>query len=587
VASIAVATLTCVLSLATSAQVVEVRDVVINEIHYDPDNLDLEFVELYNRSSAPLSLAEFEFADSRMAPVRLGGADLSIGPDEFVILARDGDAMAAVWPDAPSLAPTTMPAPWPALNNTGDDAVLLFRGTVIDSVSFVPSWGGEGVSLERIDPNGPSSVRSNWASSVSPSGATPGRTNSVFSPDLEPPRVVFAEHSTEQPDTSHEATVTVTFSEPIVLPSAAVAPFTIDGRVPDRVVLNEPDRTSATLHGVAADGRFLETTGVSDFVGNQSLVSLTPIARASHPGEIVINEIMYDPRADGSDGFADQVEYVEFANTTADFLTLRGLRMTRAPDEHQVVDTLVRVDRPLGIEPDGFAVVFADHLVTPDVDLYTSSAIVLAHPRDYVSYGTVLLPVASQSLGLTNAGGDLYLRSRSRITLDSVQYDPLWHSPNVRTPKGVALERIDPAGPSSIRRNWTSSVSPDGGTPGTRNSVFLTPAPVVETGDLRVQPSPFSPDGDGFDDVTGIAYALDSDASLVRIRIFDSRGRHVRTLVESMLSGRTGSATWDGRSDSGHELRIGIYVVLLESTDAVGGRAERHKASVVLARPLD
>jgi hypothetical protein len=252
-----------------------------------------------------------------------------------------------------------------------------------------------------------------------------------------------------------------------------------------------------------------------------------------------------------------------------------------------VVDTLVRLDRRLGIEPDGFAVVFADHPITPVEDLYTSSPIVFAHPRDYATLGAVLIPVSSQSIGLTNAGADLYLRSRAGATLDSLRYDPSWHNPNVRTTTGVALERIDPLGPSSTGRNWTSSSYSDGGTPGSRNSVHLTPGPVEKPGTLRVEPSPFSPDGDGLDDVTGIAFALDADASLVRIRIFDSRGRHVRTVAESMLSGRTGSAIWDGLSDGGHELQIGIYVVLLESTDTVNGRAERYMAAVVLARALD
>jgi flagellar hook assembly protein FlgD len=104
---------------------------------------------------------------------------------------------------------------------------------------------------------------------------------------------------------------------------------------------------------------------------------------------------------------------------------------------------------------------------------------------------------------------------------------------------------------------------------------------------LVITPSPFSPDGDGFDDATRIRFDLTSDIASVRVRIYDARGRLVRTLEESRLVGRTGELIWDGRGDDGQTLRIGIYIVLFEALDTAGGRVVTMKRPAVLAHPLD
>jgi hypothetical protein len=103
---------------------------------------------------------------------------------------------------------------------------------------------------------------------------------------------------------------------------------------------------------------------------------------------------------------------------------------------------------------------------------------------------------------------------------------------------------------------------------------------------MSVTPSPFSPDGDGVDEFTAITYSLESASPLIRVRIFDSRGRIVRHLEEARLSSKTGRLVWNGLDDSGNPLRVGIYVVLLEAIDATAGRIEAYKAVAVLARRL-
>lgn len=75
--------------------------------------------------------------------------------------------------------------------------------------------------------------------------------------------------------------------------------------------------------------------------------------------------------------------------------------------------------------------------------------------------------------------------------------------------------------------------------------------------------------------------------NLVRIRIYDARGRKVRTLKEARLAGRSGEVVWDGRDDGGDRVRIGPYVVLFEAVRAEEGTVTQLKEAVVVARPLN
>lgn len=116
--------------------------------------------------------------------------------------------------------------------------------------------------------------------------------------------------------------------------------------------------------------------------------------------------------------------------------------------------------------------------------------------------------MSGASLGLRNEGDLIHLQY-GRHTIDSVYYDPSWHQAGVRDATGLSLERLLPEGPSNDPASWTSSPDPSGGTPGRPNAARLqTTPPLPEQPDLEVTPSPFSPDGDGIDDVTVIRFRL-------------------------------------------------------------------------------
>ena len=548
-------------------------DVVVNEIFYDPPTAGLEFIEIFNRSDQAFELERFRISDARRRPVGDAAAEGTLAPGGFAVFAQDSAAFAEAFPGVTFL----MPASWPALNNGGDTAVLWFDDGALDSVAYQPAWGGDGVSLERRDPAGPSTSRFNFGPSEAAGGATPGARNSLFAPDRTPPEILFAEQVSDDE-------VDVVLSEPLDPTSLLPSAFALDdGRTPARLVVLDADATWLRLRFAAPPGgQRLAARGLRDLTGNVRSDAIVPLAFRAEPGEIAVNEILFDPRADRFDALPDQPEYVELVNRTGRTLTLRRHALAGREDEDGAADTLALGTAFLSLPPAGFSVVFAD----PDGE--GPARLAQAFPTlGSPAAGVTFVPLARASLGLGNDGDRIALLRPDGVLLDAVTYHPAWHHPALRETAGVALERRAADHPADDPANWTSSVAPEGGTPGQPNSVVLrTEAPSAEDAGLIVEPPTFSPDQDGVDDVATLRYRLGAAVSVVRVRIFDQHGRLVRTLEEAALAGSTGQLFWDGLDDTGRRLRLGIYIVLFEAFDAEGGTAAVFKNTVVLARRL-
>lgn len=189
--------------------------------------------------------------------------------------------------------------------------------------------------------------------------------------------------------------------------------------------------------------------------------------------------------------------------------------------------------------------------------------------------------VNRSSLSLNNDGDDVVLRDLTGAVIDSIRYFPSWHNSQVADVSGHSLERIHPELPSNDRRNWSTSTHPLGGTPGQQNSIFTVSIP--NSASLSFSPNPFSPDGDGHEDFAMINYEVPATAALLRIRIYDAKGRLIRTLANSEPTGARGSLVWDGMNENREKVRMGIYIVLLEALDASGGTVHSAKGVIVVA----
>jgi hypothetical protein len=211
------------------------------------------------------------------------------------------------------------------------------------------------------------------------------------------------------------------------------------------------------------------------------------------------------------------------------------------------------------------------HISDTGMPIYPHEYFILAQDVNrFKKYYTDFIGRAASPEGwqiLNNSGGDVVrLADENETVVDSVAYDAGF-------PNNRSWERyIAPDGKSY----WGASFSPTGSTPGERNTYFY---PRTSTIELTVSPDPFSPDGDGFEDVTAISINP-PDANELELVIYDISGRRVKTFFESEIS-IPAQVVWDGTGDNGRVLPIGPYIVYAR---VEGGVSLETKKTVVIAR---
>jgi len=286
--------------------------------------------------------------------------------------------------------------------------------------------------------------------------------------------------------------------------------------------------------------------------------SLTNVISYSR-NDLSVNEIMFDP-------LTSSCEWVEFYNASGKNLNLSGWKVGVSSSYYNLYDTCNLV-----ITPGQYVV------LTYDTTIYSRF--------DYLkTIDPSRKVIFNKSLSLTNSGAMIRVMDALNNVIDSVYYDPKWHNNNIPDTKGYSLERINPLLGSNDKSNWNSCTAPLGGTPGMKNSIFTSNN--ITTTSVSVSPNPFSPDGDGFEDFTIIKYKLKTGISQLRVKVYDVKGRIVRTLLNNQLSGSEGQIIFDGKNDSGEKLRVGIYILYIEAINDMGGSVEQTKATVVIAAKL-
>ena len=533
-------------------------DVVINEIQFDPAPGASEFIEIYNRGTTPIGLSSLRIRDSRSGDVAITSRSSQLAPEAFAVLVQDSASFATEFRFVPFIAVSG----WPALNNGGDTVVLSTTLGTMDSLQYGAQIGIRGRSLERIDPEGPTEM-SNFSPSIDGFGSTPGERNSVYTVDNKPPRIMFV----EQIDS---LTLDVHFSEAVRTNEIVPETFTYSPTITAVAPLND-SIIRLKLLGAPVDA-LIYADEVRDPKGNTSGVLGAPVAFLANPTELIVNEIMYEPRASAYDSLPDQIEFVELVNRSNRMISVTELIRTRKVDELNDADSL-RFGKPtISVKPGGFLV------ITPADSIGMRDAYPGIIPNELSVY------VSAPGLTLLNSGDILRIHNRHAEVLDEVEYSPAWHHPDLSERRGVSLERIDIQVSSRDPMNWSSSVSDDGATPGTANSVLHAGTASTEEYGIAIEPSPFSPDGDGHEDVAVITYRLRAQTPSIRVRIFDINGVEKRRLVPAELVSSEGRILWDGRDDSGRLLRIGIYIAVLESIGGGRGGTEMYKRPLVLAR---
>ncbi|MEL7835224.1 lamin tail domain-containing protein [Fodinibius sp. Rm-B-1B1-1] len=548
--------------------------IVINEILYDPGSGNkADFIELYNTSDKNFDLTNWTVGDYSTKMTIEKTVQLEAG--QYLVLTGNQNFATDI-PDAVTISG------FPALNNNMPDDVYIKNasGITIDSLHYHQHWGGNlgGTSLERKDPLAASNDPSNWQTSNSESGTSAGTQNTIFKKDTDGPEIIFSK-------TIPDGTFEVHFNEFIQLTDELafynggqqLSVSAYDSTNANRIILKKsPAKTTNT------DNIKIRAENLQDVKGNITSAVDIPVAQPIQNGDLVINEIMFNPLSDSDDNLPDQSEYIELRNTQDYAISLEGLFLHDEPDENGNTRNIQPVSSTAKwVLPQEHVLVHADEATDFEESL-TATFFELDSPNLQS-----IMRADRSSLSLASSGDAIYIADSIGTTIDSVFYDESWHNPNIIDTRGITLERISPNGPSNDDSNWGSSITDKGGTPNSKNSIYQENTDITEGTGLSFEPNPFSPDDDGYEDNLFINYKLDQQDYLMKVRIYDRYGRYVRTLADGEQAGFEGQLIWDGRKDDNSRNRIGIYIVIFEAYDSASGSDKTFKETVVLARRLN
>ena len=167
-------------------------DIVVNEILFNPRSGGYDFVEFFNRGNKILDASKIYIANRNNSRtissiIQLSSTPWLIFPGEYPVVTEEENSLQQNYfvkdPDE-IFAVSSLPS-FP--DDKGFVLLLNAQGNIVDEVDYDHHWhfklidNEEGVSLERIDPSGPSQDAVNWHSAASTSGyATPGYKNSQY-----------------------------------------------------------------------------------------------------------------------------------------------------------------------------------------------------------------------------------------------------------------------------------------------------------------------------------------------------------------------------------------------------------------------
>ncbi len=542
-------------------------DIVISEIMADPEpSVSLpgkEYFEISNRTGYSFNLKNWKITSGDQNYIF---PETIIMPLEIIIICSIKDTS-----EFSGYGRVTGLKQFPTLTDNGKMLLLydsdekLIHGVEYSSLWYRDELKSEGGwSLEMIDTGYPFYFKENWTASVSNSGGTPGKKNSVAGSNQDP---YFSGVLNIFPQDS--VNITISSPEPLFSFISMTDSIDIEGKAPSGLSVTDPlfRQFNVKLDDRLSRGKIYEfkTKGrIEDFSGNILLKDVYSfgLPEPAAPGDILFNELLFNPLPGDPD-------YIELFNASQKVIDASRLEVVSVNDDTGDTSQIYFISgEHRCILPGAYYAITTNK--TKITDRYFSS-----DPDGL--YEISSLP------SMPDDRGHLILYSRELVKIDEVTYSEKMQSSLLSGSEGVALERINPVNTSGISGNWHSASESSGwGTPGARNSVSSETA---ATSDLVTFSSTrISPDNDGNEDFLLINFNLTGISNIISVTIFDEYGSFVRKLAENLYAGAEASLTWDGTADDGSPVGTGIYIVFIKLFDESGKTQKWKKVCTVMRR---
>ncbi|HEX5111420.1 MAG TPA: Ig-like domain-containing protein, partial [Saprospiraceae bacterium] len=538
------------------------NELLITEIMADPTPViglpDAEYLEIYNPTNKVFRLSDYTLtvgSSERSLPNEL------IYPGEFVILC-DPDFVSLLSPFGKTVGVNSMPA----LTNSGAYiAIKDLTGDIIHDLTYSTSWykdpdkANGGWSLEMKNPFHSCSGETNWAAATALIGGTPGTQNVPWeiTPDTEGPVLNSVYASTAQNielrfDERLDATLMENPNAYVILPPVAIT---------DALLVN-PASVQLSLGSALQAGIVYQLIPFDayDCLGNnrhlEDTVKFGLIVDAQ-PGDIYINEILFNPLSGGS-------RFLEVINKSDKFINLNSLVIARLTSTQQ----------------DLYATGLEEVLGPGEITAFSPD------PQDILSRYTVPNPgkLYQSSLPSWDDKSDNVSILVAGMVIDSFTYSSEWHHPVIADQNGVSLERVSLDVSPTVSSNWHSASSLSGyATPTGENSQTLNSNINPET-PYTITNRNFSPNDDGYKDYLALEFEAGSGDDIASMWVYDKEGREVQQLLSNELIGTSGLVTWDGRNEDGVVSEMGIYILFIRLWKADGEVNEYQESCALIKR---
>ena len=542
--------------------------VVIHEIMADPTPViglpNAEYIELRNTSKQTINL--FRWKIDNGTTISTINASYLLEPDSMVLLCSRTQLV--FFNNRKNAIGLTS---FPSIANEGDLITLKnAEGKTIHAVAFETSWykssvkANGGWSLEMIDPTQPCAMY-NWSGSTNISGGTPGFTNSV-SRKLEPPYAP----SVKQCTALNENTLQLKFDVPLdsqSLSNNSLYQFKNEDELiiisakPIAPLFNEVElKTNSQLDSNYIYSLEIKNIQLCNLETSKSFSIKTGLSKYPKKGDLIFNEILFDPLPGGSD-------FVEIINTSNSIINIKNILLSNRNTDGS-------------INP-------ATHEYSTNYNLFPFEPVVLTTDtgdvmKRWQSINRERLVQMKSLPSMPDDDGKLLILNNSGEIMDEFQYDKYMHYPLLRNKEGVSLEKINYKISSQQSDNWHSaSASENYATPTRVNSQFINQEDSKNW--IQIDQNIVNADNNGSEDFLHINYQFDEPGTLLSIHLFNQQGSMVCKIVNNLMCGRNGAFNWKGTDNQNNYIASGIYILVAEAFHLNGFR-KRYKKVIAVKR---
>lgn len=360
----------------------------------------------------------------------------------------------------------------------------------------------------------------------------------------------------------------LTFSEPVSIENGEFKIQQDSGLKIEKIIKSADEKKIYLIYPTSFEkGKLytLKVNNVVDKAGNKLLENIksTGFAEKREHDDIALNEIMFNQPVNGS-------EYIEIVNKTGKLLNCNGLIISTVKSSGELI-CITRFPENLWLEANAYLAIGEN-----------AEAIRKNHEVPLESH----IAESKNWYNLNNESGTLILTNSTNDTVfDRINYDATWHNGLIKNNQGISLERINPLVNSLESNSWhSSSYNHNYGTPGFINSQYINNSEIKNDHWCTVITEAFSPDNDGIDDICQIEYQMGETGYIGNLWILNSTGETIKKLLNNRLLETSGELFWDGKTSSGKEVNMGIYIICFEAFNPNDGTKKTVKKAIAVSR---